>query len=114
MEFSYNNSIFQAYIYYWILGFKVMYYLVETFIFAAVCEDKMEYAPMVAAIGCISGMTTMGASSFLQFLLSYFSDLFLTCLDRLFVSPFISELQMLWPRWQLMLVRRFRYLIKLL
>jgi hypothetical protein len=109
MEFSYAN-LFQSNIYYWILGFKVMYFFIEVFIMSVVCIDKIEYAPMSAAIGCISNMTSMGASSFSQFLLSYMAGLFLTCLERLFVSPFINETLSLWPRWRLMLVRRFRLL----
>lgn len=107
MEFSYAN-LFQNNIYYWILGFKVMYFLLEVLIMSQICVDKMEYAPMSGAVACVSNMTSMGASSFSQFLLSFMAGVFLTCLERLFVTPFVNETLSLWPRWRLMLIRRFR------
>ena len=93
-------------------------------------------------------MTTMGASSFTQFILSYFAGLFMTFIERklinfllfcfvtnilvfrdghssnntknfvsctgLYVGPFISETMGLWPRWNMMLKRRFRGLFTVL
>jgi hypothetical protein len=50
----------------------------------------------------------MGAENFIQFLLSFFVGLFLSTGERLYVSPLISDLMALAPRWEMMLRRKLR------
>ena len=106
MEFSYSDQ-FSGYVYQYIILMKVIYYFVEVFILEPVARDKLAFAPMVVAIAVVSGMTTMGADNFTEFILSYFVDLFLTFGERLYVSPLISEAMSLAPRW-MMIERRLR------
>ncbi|KAJ1400314.1 hypothetical protein B484DRAFT_438033, partial [Ochromonadaceae sp. CCMP2298] len=82
-------------------------YSPEVFVFSVACPDNLHFAPMVSAVSCISGMTTMGAPTFTAFIISYFADLFMVFVERLYISPFISEMMNLWPRWAMMLRRRF-------
>merc|ERR1711988_1339827 len=106
MEFSYS-AYFSVLVYEYIVVFKVIYYVVEVFILEPVMRDKLAFAPMVVAISIVSNMTTMGAENFTQFILSFFAGLFLTFGERLYVSPLISEVMSLTPRW-MMIERRLR------
>lgn len=107
MEFSYSSA-FGDNVYVFILIFKILYLLIEVFILSVICPDNLHWAPMSAAISTISGLTTMGAPTFTAFLLSFFVDHFLSIIEFIYWSPFISETMSLWPRWEMMLRRRFR------
>ena len=51
---------------------------------------------------------TMGAASFVEFTVSFMIDLSITTIDRLYLGPGISWITMLWPRWRMMLRRKFK------
>lgn len=55
-----------------------------------------------------SGMTTMGADTFIEFLLSYFVDLMISFLERLYIAPIVNQMIGLYPRWKMMVERRWR------
>jgi len=107
MEFSYA-TIFSLKVYQYIVLFKVIYYFVELLVLKYYCIDKLQYAPLLSSIICISNMTTMGASNFVQFILSFFASLLMTILERLFIAPFLGESMELWPRWKIMIRRKLR------
>ena len=107
MELSYAN-LFGSNVYTFIVGFIFLYLLIEVFILGEICPDKIQYAPMVASVSAISALTTMGAPSFTAFLYSYFVGFLFRIVQMVYMSPFISEIMSLWPRWQMMIKRRFR------
>lgn len=107
MEFSFSD-VFEDLVYQFILIFKIFYFVLELVLMRYICPDAIQNAPMVAAISIISGISTMGASTFTEFVLSYFADVLLSVIERLYVAPFISDMINLWPRWRMMLRRRFR------
>jgi len=107
MEFSYS-AIFGNNVYQFIIIWKVIYFAVEVMIVEPYLGDKLCIAPMIASNVVVGNMTTMGASNFSQFLLSYFAGLYMTILERLYVAPFIGDIMSLWPRWSMMLQRRIR------
>eukprot|EP00981_Chlorochromonas_danica_P002026 scaffold413_cov176-Ochromonas_danica.AAC.22 len=107
MEFSYSNT-FQDLVYQFILVFKVIWLLVEVGVFSQVLPDNLHYAPMLAAINTVSDMTTMGASNLVTFILSYIASLYMGFVQSLYVDPYLSEMINMWPRWRMMLQRRFR------
>lgn len=55
-----------------------------------------------------TGMTTMGADTFIEFLLSYFVDLMMSFLERLYIAPIVNQMIGLSPRWHMMIQRRWR------
>merc|ERR1711871_1611368 len=107
MEFSYSGTFGDNTVS-WILTFKFLYILWEVTVLEVQLLENMNIAPLVAASVVISNMTTMGASSFSGFVLSFFADLFLTIIERLFLAPLIVNALMLYPRWRLMLIRQWR------
>ena len=53
MEFSYSTP-FSVLVYEFILIFKVIYFLLELFVFSPCIVDNLHFAPMVAAVACVS------------------------------------------------------------
>eukprot|EP01040_Poterioochromonas_malhamensis_P021775 gene21775-26344_t len=106
MEFSYS-SFFGDYVYYWLIGFDFMYQFLDMTVFEVICPDKMHYMPLTAGIGCTMEMTSFGAPNFAQFLLSGFVSLLISFLLKLYFNPALAEFLSVWPRWQIMLRRRF-------
>jgi hypothetical protein len=107
MEFSYS-PMFSNFVYQFILGFKVFYVVMEETVFYPTLKECVFVAPFVIAYVLVSNMTTMGASNFVQFLVSYFAGLFLTLFERLYSSPMIGIVLCNIPKWKMMFVRRFR------
>jgi len=107
MEFSYAPP-FTNQVYQFIFVFKFLYLFIEVYFLESVCRDTLTYAPMTTAMVVVSNMTTMGASSFTQFVLSFLAGLYLTFIERLYMNPAISQMLSLAPRWQMMLERKLR------
>jgi hypothetical protein len=107
MEFSYSPPFGDNTVMF-ILLFKLTYIAWEVFLLEPTLLENLYIAPMVAASVVISNMTTMGASSFSQFVLSFFADLMMTFIERLYFAPLITQVMMMYPKWRLMLKRRFR------
>jgi hypothetical protein len=50
---------------------------------------------------------TMGASDFSEFVLSYFIELSIMGIERLYLDPLLKVCHKLWPRWKMQFNRRF-------
>jgi hypothetical protein len=107
MEFSYSPPFGDMTVIF-ILVFKVVYITWEVQVLEPTLLENLNIAPMVASSVVITNMTTMGASSFSQFVLSFMADLMLTFLERLYLAPLIVDVMMKYPRWHLQFKRYFR------
>ena len=107
MEFSYAPP-FGQFVYYFILGIKILYIVLEETIFYPTLKEALLVGPFVIAYVLISNMTTMGAENFVQFIVSFFAGLCLTLFERLYFSPVIGIFLTNLPKWKMMLKRRFR------
>merc|ERR1712023_376957 len=52
-------------------------------------------------------LVTLGASDFMDFTMSYFVELAVMILERLYLDPVMKETAKPWPRWKMMIKRRF-------
>merc|ERR1719482_814075 len=49
----------------------------------------------------------MGASDFIDFVMSYFVELIIMVLERVYIDPHLKTLFKLWPKWRMMIKRKF-------
>lgn len=104
-EFSYSDA-FEENIYMVLAASKVVFQLVDV-----VLDDLLREALLLNPLSVVIELTmilvTMGASDFVEFVSSYFFELSVMILERLYLDPFIANCMKLWPRWRMMLIRRF-------
>lgn len=62
----------------------------------------------MAAVAVVSNMATMGANDFAQFILSYFIQVIMNLLERMYVAPFAMRQFLIWPRNRFILNKIFR------
>jgi hypothetical protein len=76
-----------------------------------IMEDALRETLLCNPFDCVLSltltMTTMGAASFIDFVSSYFVELCIMIIERLYLDPFIKHCSKLWPRWMMVLHRRF-------
>lgn len=104
-EFSYS-SMFENHFFVFIGIFKLLQMLMDLALSAVLRESFMIGALMIM-IEVSEALITMGASSFVDFTLSYFMELAVLMLERLYLDPGLKEIAKLWPRWRMILRRKF-------
>lgn len=106
LEFSYSD-VFGDKVY----SFLLVFYFVDIGI-GMILEDtlteKLLIAPFACTISVVEAVMTMGAASFVEFTVSYMINLSITMIDRLYMGPGISWITTLWPRWRMMIRRKFK------
>jgi hypothetical protein len=107
MEFSYSAE-FDSQTSTYIVVFKIIYFVLDVVLLEPLLQENMLFANLDVFSGAISNMATMGASSFIDFIFSYFVDFFFTIIERFYAAPFVKESISLAPRWMLILRRRLR------
>jgi len=104
-ELSYSD-FFAAYIYQFIVGFKIAQMIIDQLL-ASFMKENLLIAPLMVAVEVTEFMITMGASNLVEFLISYFVELALMMLERIIIDPGLKYIAKLWPKWKMMLKRRF-------
>tara|TARA_B110000090_G_C13395498_1_gene451072 strand:- start:637 stop:3744 length:3108 start_codon:yes stop_codon:yes gene_type:complete len=104
-ELSYSD-FFAQYIYQFIVGFKLAQMLVDQLL-ASFMKENLLIAPLMVAVEVTEFMITMGAANLVEFLISYFVELALMMLERIVIDPGLKYIAKLWPKWKIMLKRRF-------
>ncbi|CAM9801782.1 unnamed protein product [Chrysoparadoxa australica] len=61
----------------------------------------------MVGIGITEALVTMGADDFQDFIVSFFVELNIMILERLYLDPAMKEAAKLWPRWRMILKRKF-------
>jgi len=104
-EFSYS-SIFEEYVYQFIMVFKLIQMLMDI-IMGDLLREHLMNAPLVVIIEVSEILVTMGASDFMDFTFSYFVELSVMVMERLYLDPALKTITKYWPKWRMQLVRRF-------
>jgi hypothetical protein len=104
-EFSYSSQ-FEDNVYMWIVAFKIVQMLMDQ-ILAGLLKEQLLIAPLMVVIEISEILITLGASDFMDFTLSYFVELAVMIMERLYLDPLLKETGKLLPRWRMMLKRRF-------
>ena len=104
-EFSYS-SIFEEWVYEIIIIFKVAQIFIDM-ILAEMLRENLLVAPLIIAIGVTEIMVTMGASDFMDFVVSYFVELMMCILERLILDPWLKHVSKMMPKWQMQIKRKF-------
>ena len=73
-----------------------------------IMREGLLLAPLMVVIEVSEILITMGAEDFIDFTLSYFVELSVMIIERLYLDPALRELAQQWPKWKLMVRRRFR------
>ena len=103
LEFSYSET-FERTLYKTIAFFKFSHIFVEI-LALLIFKEQMLCAPLVALIGVIEIMVTMGAADFVDFTTMHFITISTAIIHRVYVDPAVKGLKSLWPRWKYQLVR---------
>ena len=93
-ELSYSD-FFAAYIYQFIVGFKIAQMLIDQLL-ASFMKENLLIAPLMVAVEVTEFMITMGASNLVEFLISYFVELALMMLERIIIDPGLKYIAKLW------------------
>merc|ERR1711871_1930914 len=104
-EFSYS-PIFSANIYLFIFVLKFMQMLTDQ-LMATYLREVLLISPIMVAIEITEIMVTMGAENFVDFITSYIVELVVMAFERLAFDPGLKKIAKLWPRWKMLLKRRF-------
>ena len=70
-------------------------------------KENLLIAPLMVAVEVTEFMVTMGAATLVDFITSYFVELLLMILERVILDPGLKYIAKLWPKWKMMLKRRF-------
>merc|ERR1711871_1570958 len=87
-EFSYWEE-FGTYIWTLIVGFRPMGILLDM-ITEVLLKEALHCTPLMASFWCITGMVTLGADDFLDFLLGFLVDFFIMLLERTYLDPYLG------------------------
>jgi hypothetical protein len=104
-EFSYS-SIFETYVYTFIMVFKIIQMLMDV-VMGDLLREHLMNAPLVVIIEVSEILVTMGASDFMDFTFSYFVELSVMIMERLYLDPALKTLTKYWPKWRMQLIRKF-------
>jgi hypothetical protein len=110
-EFSYGQW-FEDNVYSFVILFKCVQICMDI-VFKAVMREHLMSNPLIMLLGMTEIMVTMGASTFTEFVLSYFVDLSIVCLERLYLDPLVKTCYKLLPRWKMQFNRRFGNRVKM-
>jgi len=104
-EFSYS-SYFEDNVNLIIVAFKIVQIGLDSTLEHYI-RDVLIFAPFVVMYEITVMTVTMGAADFTDFVTSYVFELGLAVIERLLVAPFITHVSMMWPRWKVILKRKF-------
>eukprot|EP00948_MAST-09A_sp_MAST-9A-sp1_P004281 g4281.t1 len=104
-EFSFSK-LFEEYVYECIFIFKFMQMIIDQ-VMAKLLRENLLIAPLMICVEVTEIIVTMGASDLQDFVLSYFVELAAMVLERLYLDPLLKKVAKLWPKWKMMLQRRF-------
>ncbi|GMH75260.1 hypothetical protein TL16_g06700 [Triparma laevis f. inornata] len=104
-EFSYS-ALFEENVYVFIMVFKTIQMIMDVFMGDMLREHLMN-APLVVVIEVSEILVTMGASDFMDFTFSYFVELSVMIIERLYLDPALKTGWKLLPRWQMIFRRKF-------
>lgn len=105
IEFSYSAT-FSDNVYQLIIFFKVIQKWMDYF-FEDMLKEMLMINPLVILVTVTEGLITMGADDFSDFILSYFVELCVMVVERLYLDPGLGEISKLWPRWMMQLKRSY-------
>lgn len=109
IEFSYS-TIFGLYTNEFILIFVIIYFCLEHFLLEPILGEDLVIVPIMGATDIMCDIVTMGASNFINFLLSYVAqNIVLAAILMLFANQAAVEVIKMAPRWYLSFKRRFRF-----
>lgn len=91
LEFSYSST-FARQVYYAAAGYKVVQRIADRYLSDRL-RDALLNVPLVAAMAVVEGLITLGAPSFVEFVLSHFLMTSLTIVESLYVDPFTRFIQ---------------------
>jgi hypothetical protein len=104
-EFSYSQW-FADNVYTFIILFKVTQVGIDM-LFKSIMKEHLMSNPLIILVGLTEILVTMGASDFTEFVLSFFVDLSIVCIERLYLDPLVKHCYKLTPRWKMQFNRRF-------
>ncbi|CAE7578936.1 unnamed protein product, partial [Symbiodinium microadriaticum] len=105
IEFSYSATFADS-VYMYIVLFKVCQKWMDYF-FEDMLKEMLMINPLVILYTVTEGLITMGADDFSDFILSYFVELCVMVVERLYLDPGLGEINKLWPRWMMQLKRSY-------
>jgi hypothetical protein len=103
-EFSYSDT-FSSNVYLIIVVFKFVQMLLDL-VMEGLMRELLLVAPLLVVIGVTEALVTMGANDFRDFIVSFFVELSLMMLERLYLDPGLKRASKLWPRWRMLLRRK--------
>ena len=106
LEFSYW-PIFSQQVYSFIVGMYFLDIFIAMGLESMLCESLL-IAPIDVCINVIENTMTMGAASFVDFMVSFMVGLSITMIDRLYLGPAVDMVTTLVPRWKMMFKRKFQ------
>ena len=105
-EFSYSST-FETYVYQFIVLFKIIQMIMDH-VLGDLMKEAFLLAPLMVVIEVSEILITMGASDFIDFTLSFFVELSVMIIERLYLDPGLRTLMASWPKYKLMIRRKFR------
>jgi len=87
-EFSYWDN-FGTYIWYLLIGFRPMGILLDMIIEVLLMEALL-CTPLSGTFWAVTGITTLGADDFMDFLLGFLVDFFIMLLERAYIDPYLG------------------------
>ena len=103
-EFSYSST-FANNVYTFIVAFKIIQMLMDM-LMESILREHLMVNPLVCVIEMTEMLVTMGADSFMDFTLSYFVELCVMALERMYIDPLFKNVAKLIPRWRMLLKRK--------
>eukprot|EP01029_Cantina_marsupialis_P009699 TRINITY_DN2249_c0_g1_i2.p1 TRINITY_DN2249_c0_g1~~TRINITY_DN2249_c0_g1_i2.p1 ORF type:complete len:4493 (+),score=1584.60 TRINITY_DN2249_c0_g1_i2:343-13821(+) len=105
-EFSYSHW-FSDNQYQFIVLFKIIQMIFDM-ILGAYMRENLLIAPLMVMIELTEILVTMGAEDFTDFTVAYFVETALMILERLYVDPFMKYMSAVWPKWKMIIKRKFQ------
>jgi len=106
-EFSYS-SVFTENVFRFVLILKVMQMFLELF-FSDTVKEYLMLAPLIVVVEVTEILVTIGAANLVEFTASHFIEMSIILVERLYVDPCIKAIKNLWPRWKLVIKRKFTW-----
>ena len=104
-EFSYGQW-FEDNVYTFIIIFKVVQ-IVMDIIFKEMMKEHLMSNPLIILVGMTEILVTMGSADFTQFVMTFFVELSIVGIERLYLDPLVKHSYKLLPRWKMQFNRRF-------
>jgi hypothetical protein len=106
-EFSYSN-MFEQNVYMYLFLYKAATTILESILENAL-REKLLLGALLAATKVTEAMITMGADDFSDFTLSFFVEMAISMIERLYIESAIQNMMRQWPKWKMQLRRKYRH-----